>query len=735
MTKKVEIRFLEDFENVKKGQILKSSPSDAKATVEEGIAEYVEEPFKEIAEALVEDTKKGYVKVEGNNYVMDDGFQKQTIGKITKEEYEETEKELLQEPIEDVLRVFVDKTAYEELVKKYPAAKGTIDKFIERKAKSFILKTQEELERFGFEGGKKKEFIKEIGEFIEFIHMDYEESKVEKKEKSVEKVYNDYENQEEDEDYFFNITYSKRTGEETNRTVSIQKVANYLIKYNNFKTIYGEKTEKIKIYDGRIFSTGARGFIKAECEKLLGSYSKKNIVEEIFDKIKRKTKTTPEEFDKTDLYLIPLENGCYNIKTKRLQKHSPKNNFTFISPIIYEPGAKCERWFQFLEEALYPEDILTMKQWFGFNLFRQYFIKKAMICIGDKDVGKTILLDTLISFVGEKNKSGLSLQKISSGSDFSKFSLKNKLSNIYDDLSSSDINDGGAFKIATGGGYISAEEKFGDCVQFKTYAKQTLAGNKAPPVKDNDDDAYFSRFIPMKFDNVPEKIDPFLRDKLDKELSGILNWALEGLHEILEKGEFDFNKSDKQIKKIMELSGDNLIQFGAEVLEQSDEKVTKEEMYQVYCLWANENEKPVLSKEQLGRRLNQKVTYLIAKIDAKHRVWCNVKIKENWSSKNALDEKINNFKEKDNTLDTSTNNMRNYLDKGKKGVNNDNKNNKQEIGESVESVVKNNENDNTLDTSEKIEEQKERPKCSKKDCSEFGVLKDNDKIFCMEHSK
>ncbi len=417
--------------------------------------------------------------------------------------------------------------------------------------------------------------------------------------------------------------------------VNIEKVTEHLMSKYNFKTIYGEKTERIKLYDGRIFSGGAKGLIKSLCENILKSYAKKNIVEEIFDKIKRKTKTTPEEFEKTDLYLIPVDNGCYNIKTKKLQPHSSDNNFTFYSPIKYNIKSKCPNWFKFINESLYPEDIQVMKQWFGFNLFRQYFIKKALILLGKKDTGKTVFLDILIYFIGEKNKCGLSLQKISSGSDFTKFALKNKLANIYDDLSSADINDGGAFKIATGGGYISAEEKFGECVQFKSYAKNSLAGNKAPPVKDNDDNAYFSRFLPVIFDNVPDKLDPFLRDKLqsEDEMSGILNWALEGLHEILKKGHFDFNKNDEEIKKIMEMSGDVLIQFGEDALEQSDGKITKESMYQIYCIWASENDKPILSKEQLGRRLNLKVKYLVAKNDSKKRFWDNVKFKIKWKLK------------------------------------------------------------------------------------------------------
>ena len=507
------------------------------------------------------------------------------------------------------------------------------------------------------------------------------------------------------------LTYkgaNKKTGK-VEYSVNIDAVSDYLVSKYNFKTIYGEKTEKILVYDEKIFSKGARGIIKSECENLLKSYAKKNVVEEIFDKIKRKTKTTPEEFDKTDLYLIPLENGVYNLKTKRLQKHSPDNNFTFFSPVKFNVEAKCHSWFKFINETLYPEDVQTMKQWFGFNLFRQYFIKKAMLLLGKKDTGKTVCLDVMISFVGELNKCGLSLQKISSGSDFTKFALKGKLANIYDDLSSQDINDGGAFKIATGGGYISAEEKFGEFVQFKSYAKNTLAGNKAPPVKDNDDEAYFGRFMPIRFDNVPDKIDPFLRDKLqtEEELSGILNWALEGLHEILETGNFAFDKEDYEIKKIMEMSGDILIQFGEEVLEQSGGKISKEDMYNVYCLWANENEKPLLSKEQLGRRLNQKVKYLIAKNDAKQRNWVNVSLKNSWEEKFASMNKNQKLKGEDNPLHTFPNIICFKNNTLKKGNNNDVINNIYKVKKSVESVEKNEDKNNTLDTisdNQKIDE-------------------------------
>ena len=429
--------------------------------------------------------------------------------------------------------------------------------------------------------------------------------------------------------------------------IDIDSLANYLCENHSLLTIIGKTKETLMIFNGKTWDYMAESFVKKKCEEILGKFAKINPVSEIIAKIKRRNHITQEEFDKTNINCLPLVNGIFNFATKSLDPHSPKNHFKNIIPIEYDSSAVCPNWLKFIEESLYPEDVPVLQEWFGFQLYRKYLIKKALIIFGEKDTGKTITLNALTSFIGEFNKTGLSLQKISNGTDFNRLSLKDKYSNIYDDLSSKDLNDGGNFKVATGGGFISGEEKFGDYSQFENYAKLTFATNKIPPVKDNDDMAYYSRWIVLRYDNLPEKKDLFLNDKIKKELSGILNWALEGLYRLLEEGEFSYKKTPEEVKTIMEMSGDPLIQFGAELLEMmKTKKITKEEMYLVYSLWANENKKPLLSKEQLGRRLNTKITYLVPKANEKIRFWDNVILKSEWKKK--LD-----------TLDTSKNNMSN----------------------------------------------------------------------------
>jgi len=105
--------------------------------------------------------------------------------KITKAEYLKAKKELYGSS-EDTLRVFVDKSSYEDLIRKYPSAKGSINRFIEQRCEFFRGKTQEELEKLGFEEGKKTEFIKKVGDFVRFVHMDYEPPKIKKKKKPSE---------------------------------------------------------------------------------------------------------------------------------------------------------------------------------------------------------------------------------------------------------------------------------------------------------------------------------------------------------------------------------------------------------------------------------------------------------------------------------------------------------------------------------------------------------------------
>ncbi len=429
----------------------------------------------------------------------------------------------------------------------------------------------------------------------------------------------------EEEKGEWNFTYLDDKGKEK---VSIPKVVSYLIHEYNFKTIYGKKEEQIYFYENGIYNLRGKEIIKTETEEILQSKCMNNIVREVLEKVKRKTSIDIGTFDNIPLNLICLENGIYDFKTKQLLQFNPQYYFKSFTPIKYDPSKKCEKILKFINEICYPEDIPTIQEWFGFCLYRRYFIKKSIILFGEKNTGKTVLMNLLTKFLGDKNVSGISLQRIASKDKFALASLKDKYGNIYDDLSAEDLKDSGGFKIATGGGYITAEHKFGDSFQFMTYAKNIFATNKIPNVRDINDDAYYERWIPICFDNQieKEKQNNFLFEELsdENELSGLFNWAIEGLERLMRSGKFSYNKTSEEIKMIMQRQNNPLVAFVDEALKQEDgNKISKETMYRIYSKWCQEKKVPRLSKEQLGRSLAKYTNYMIAK-GGNERIWENV---------------------------------------------------------------------------------------------------------------
>jgi len=463
---------------------------------------------------------------------------------------------------------------------------------------------------------------------------------------------------------FITINYNKK-GDETSRQVDIDAVADYIEKRFDVRTIYGIREETLEVYDAGVWSVTGAGIIKSEIERLLGVYCKNNVVNEILEKIKRRTETSREEADKIPEYKRCLENGVLSLDDVddiKFLEHSKDYNFRNKFPIDYDTKATCPKIIEFMKETFFEEDLPKIQEWFGFHLVRRYFLKRALLLHGPKNTSKTVVLNLLTFFLGG-NVSGLSLQEISRGKPFDLLVLKGKDANICDDLSSSDMKAIGGFKMVVGDGFISGEHKFGDKDRFRNTAKDTNACNRIPsPGEDLDDDAYYERILLIPMDHVipKEKQDRKLIDKLTTpgELSGLLNWAIEGYIRLVKQNSFSNEKSPEETKFLMVQKGESLAKFSSEVLEQEDgSKVTKDEMYIAYCSWCR-NHKPQLSpdsKDKIGKTLSRFASYIHASSDGSKRYWLNVKLRVGYDTYYSSQNNIYNISNKVNS--SSDNNI------------------------------------------------------------------------------
>jgi len=457
---------------------------------------------------------------------------------------------------------------------------------------------------------------------------------IEKKNKVVEKEEYDY-----PIEHFLNISYNK-AGEELERKVNIDMVANYLIEKFDIKTVFGIKEESLYVYGGGIWERQGRGILISEIERILYSYAKNNIVKEIFDKVKRKTEVSREDFDIVPEYMAVVNNciiDLNDIDNIKIIPHDKKYNFKKKFNINYNPKADCKKIKRFLTETFYVCDLPQVQEYGGMLLVKRYIQKKAAILQGPKDTGKSVFLNLMSSFCGKKNSAGLSLQKISQGKTFDLLVLKDAFVNLHDDLSSNDLSDTGGFKKAVGDGEICGEEKFGDYIRFKNSAKHIFACNKIPSVKDIDDDAYYDRWLIWILDRVVSKKNNKLINELteDEELSGLLNWFIEGYVRLVKNNGFSNEKTCEEIRELMIHNSNPIAKFSSECLVYSaGSKITKEEMYTAYCEFCTK-QKPIVSpdtKTKIGNSLTRFAPFVQDAKSGGDRYWLNVKIRDTWDT-------------------------------------------------------------------------------------------------------
>ncbi len=400
------------------------------------------------------------------------------------------------------------------------------------------------------------------------------------------------------------------------KTINHKNLALVILKKHHFITVGGQKKEIYYYVDG-VYKTGGDGIILQEVQRLTEGYIKNHDVQEVIGHIHRLTLRDRDILTNKDLDWICVSNGILNVKTRELLPHTPQKIFTQKIPHEYNPLASCPKFLLFLSQIISEKDIAGLQEYCGFSLYRSYFFKKALIFVGERDTGKTTLIKIIVAFFGQQNTSGESLHRITTDK-FSAVNLHNKLLNFFDDLSFEDIKDVGNFKVVTGGGYISAEQKFCERFQFKNHAKLMFATNKISDIKDSDDDAYYSRWLITNFNNTFDGSNPntdrFLAEKIcsEEEMSGILNWALEGLERLLKNQKFTNECSPAEVKSIMMKSGSSISVFASECLEQGDGLwISKDDLYYLYSLFCSQGNLSRTTKEKFGREIHQKCGYIL----------------------------------------------------------------------------------------------------------------------------
>jgi len=414
-----------------------------------------------------------------------------------------------------------------------------------------------------------------------------------------------------------------------NKVEGTYALAQFIVKKFDIITI-GEHEREMFVYQNGKYAEGSNSVIYPEIQRVLGALVTKNAKMETYHKICDMTMSSRAIFETAPLHLIPVLNGVFDFNENVLLPHSPNYRFTFQFPITHDAGATCPATNAFLNQILSPEQRTTVEEWIGYYFYRNYMFKKAIIFVGDGDTGKTTLLETVDFLLGKQNISSVSLQKMTSDK-FAAAHMFEKHGNLVDELSAKDISDTGNFKIATGGGSISGEYKFGNQFSFNNFSKLTFACNRIPDVKDFDDTAYFNRWMIIRFEKTIEnRLPNFIKNlTTDAERSGLFNMAMVALKRLLDSRQFSNVMDAVDTKKEMLRSGSSIAMFAAEgVHQETGHEVTKEDMYDAYADYCAKSGIASETIKMLGSKLGIYLNYMSEGTSQaygkKVRVWRNV---------------------------------------------------------------------------------------------------------------
>ena len=245
--------------------------------------------------------------------------------------------------------------------------------------------------------------------------------------------------------------------------------------------------------------------------------------------------------------LLPVENGLLHIETRKLYDHDPRFFNHFSLPYEYNSSAKePTQWLRFLRD-LWPDDpdsISTLQEWFGYCISGDTSQHKILLLLGPIRAGKGTVGRILKALIGRRNFTGPTLASFATN-----FGLQDLVGKPVAIISDARLPRTEASVIVerllsvSGEDTLTVDRKYRDHWTGKLPTRFTILTNELPRFWDASG-AIASRFLVLRLvRSFYDVEDTRLTNKLLEELPGILNWSLEGLERLWQRGYFIQPKS------------------------------------------------------------------------------------------------------------------------------------------------------------------------------------------------
>lgn len=306
------------------------------------------------------------------------------------------------------------------------------------------------------------------------------------------------------------------------------------------------------------------------------------------------------------MQFLAFSNGVLDLNNFTLMPHRMTLFPRFRVPYDYDPSARCPKFESVLRFAL-SEKLAAVLQECAGNLFLDFRFEKILVCYGGGCNGKSTILDAISEALGGKeNVTSFDLASITNGSGLAVAGLAGKLANIANDSGALKIGNEALLKVYASGEGMMSKTLYRQPIVTRNYCKSLVAVNELPATADFTT-GYFRRFIILPFRRqIPKgSINADLKNELQAERAGVLNWILAGYRRLLAQGGFSHAEEVEQALTEYRTDTDSVACF----LEENDyqpsdsERIALAEFYENFSEWSIKNGYKTMTTRKFSKRL------------------------------------------------------------------------------------------------------------------------------------
>jgi putative DNA primase/helicase len=314
--------------------------------------------------------------------------------------------------------------------------------------------------------------------------------------------------------------------------------------------------------------------------------------------------------------MIVVANGVLHVPTRELRPHHAKLFIGHAVPFSYEPDAReAPRWANFLRELWAGDDssIALLQEMFGYALAADTSLQKILLLVGPPRAGKGVIATLLTRLLGRESVGAPTLAGLTTN-----FGLQDLIGKTLAIVSDARLGPRANVSALverllsiSGGDAITIDRKYRDPWTGPLGVRFMLLTNELPRFVDASG-ALAKRFMVLVLTrSFYGRENPRLAAQLVPELPAILNWALDGLDRLNDRGYFTQPESSRgAIQDLEDLASPIAAFLRERCVIGREQQVTLDRLWAEWLAWCDEQSHFHGSRGTFGRDLHAAIAGL-----------------------------------------------------------------------------------------------------------------------------